>query len=62
VIDNQGRIALPAILREKCGLTDTVIVAGNNNSFEIWNPVQRGKIMLTPDEARQLMNTIEGKK
>jgi len=62
VIDNQGRIALPAILREKCGLTDTVIVAGINNSFEIWNPVHRGKIMLSPDEARQLMNTLEGKK
>lgn len=61
-IDNQGRIALPAILRDKCGLTDAVIVAGTSNSFEIWNPSRRAQIMISPDEARQIMNTVEGKK
>ena len=62
VIDNQGRIALPTILREKCGLSDTAVVTGMNNSFEIWNPARRQQTMLSPDDARQLMNTIEGNK
>jgi division/cell wall cluster transcriptional repressor MraZ len=61
-IDNQGRIALPAILKEKCGLTDAANVVGMYNSFEIWNPARRQQTTLSPDEARQLMNTIEGNK
>jgi MraZ protein len=36
-IDNQGRIAIPAPLRDHAEITDDVIVAGLNTNFEIWN-------------------------
>jgi MraZ protein len=36
-IDNQGRIAIPAPLRDHAGITDDVVVAGVNSNLEIWN-------------------------
>ena len=38
-IDGQGRIAIPAPLREHAGITDDVIIAGANTYLEIWNKV-----------------------
>jgi MraZ protein len=38
-IDNQGRIAIPAPLREHAGIIDDVIIAGANTYLEIWNKV-----------------------
>jgi MraZ protein len=61
-VDNQGRIALPSSLREKCGIGDDVIINGLNNSFEIWNPAQWQKESLTANEARQLMEVLEERK
>jgi MraZ protein len=36
-IDNQGRIAIPAPLREHAGIVDDVVIAGANTYLEIWN-------------------------
>jgi MraZ protein len=36
-IDNQGRIAIPAPLRDHAQLTDDVTIAGANSYIEIWN-------------------------
>ena len=36
-IDNQGRIAIPAPLRDHAEITDDVTVTGNNTYLEIWN-------------------------
>ena len=36
-IDGQGRVSLPAPLREYAGITDEVVVAGANNYLELWN-------------------------
>ncbi|OGO33166.1 MAG: division/cell wall cluster transcriptional repressor MraZ [Chloroflexi bacterium RBG_16_56_11] len=36
-IDNQGRVAIPAPLREYAQIVDEVVVAGANNYLEIWN-------------------------
>lgn len=36
-IDGQGRIALPAPLREYANLQDEIIIAGVNNYLEIWD-------------------------
>jgi len=38
-IDNQGRIALPAPLREHAEIVDEVVVAGSNTYLEIWNKI-----------------------
>ncbi|MFH1169821.1 MAG: division/cell wall cluster transcriptional repressor MraZ [Chloroflexota bacterium] len=36
-IDGQGRVAVPAPLREYAGIGDDVVIAGANNYLEIWN-------------------------
>jgi MraZ protein len=61
-IDNQGRIALPATLRERCGIGDEAVIAGVNNYFEIWNAEQWKKDRITADEARQLADELENKR
>ncbi len=37
VMDNQGRILLPAHLREFARLDKKVVLAGQGNKFELWN-------------------------
>lgn len=37
-LDGQGRIVLPAALREFAGIDREVVVVGVNSSFEIWSP------------------------
>jgi MraZ protein len=37
-LDGQGRIALPAALRNHVEIGDTAYVVGANNCVEIWNP------------------------
>ena len=36
--DKQGRVLIPAYLREHANLSDEVIVAGSHDRLEIWNP------------------------
>jgi MraZ protein len=38
-IDNQGRIAIPAPLKEHAEIIDEVVVAGANTYLEIWNRI-----------------------
>ena len=38
-LDGQGRIALPATLRNRVEIGDTAFVVGANNCIEVWNPV-----------------------
>jgi MraZ protein len=37
-LDGQGRIALPATLRNRVEIGDTAFVVGANNCIEVWNP------------------------
>ena len=39
-LDGQGRITVPAPLREYAGIKDEVIIAGANNYIELWNKEQ----------------------
>ena len=61
-IDNQGRIALPATLRERCGISAEAVIAGVNNYFEIWNSGSWQKERISAGEARQMMDVLEEKK
>ena len=36
-MDNNGRILLPAKLREHAGLTKNIVMIGQGNKFELWN-------------------------
>jgi MraZ protein len=61
-LDNQGRIALPITLRERCGISADAVILGVNNCFEIWNPEQWKKERLSSDDARELMDRLEDRK
>ena len=38
MLDGQGRIALPPVLRHHAEIEDTVAIIGCNNYIELWNP------------------------
>lgn len=40
-MDGQGRIAVPAKLRERAGLNRDVLLCGAINRIEVWNPETR---------------------
>ena len=61
-IDNQGRISLPANLRERCGIASDAIILGVSNYFEIWNTESYKKEQISAGEARQRMNAMEERK
>jgi MraZ protein len=61
-IDNQGRIALPSSLRERCKISNGAVIAGVNNRFEIWNPVDWQSQRVSADGARELMDKLEERK
>jgi MraZ protein len=61
-IDNQGRIALPSNLRERCGITSDAVILGISNYFEIWNADGYQKEQISAGEARQRMNAMEERK
>ncbi len=56
-MDAQGRIALPASLKEFAKIGDKAMIVGANNCFEIWNPE---KLAAEQNEAQdQVWQTIE---
>jgi len=50
-IDRQGRMVLPARMREYAGLQGDVVVAGVIDRVELWNPV-RWRDRVGPEEER----------
>jgi len=38
--DKQGRILVPAVLQEAAGLTHTVLLSGNLDRVELWDPTR----------------------
>jgi MraZ protein len=59
-IDNQGRIAIPAPLREHAGIIDEVVVAGANNYLEIWNKaLWEEEKNISQEQAWQIIESLE---
>jgi MraZ protein len=50
-VDKQGRILLPANLREYAGIGDEAVVAGMNTYFEIWSKADWDAAMSELDES-----------
>ena len=62
-IDNQGRIAIPAPLREHAEIDDEVVVAGANTYLEIWNKVLWEEEKRTSQEqVWQIIESLENNK
>jgi MraZ protein len=59
-VDNQGRIAIPAPLRDHAQIVDDVVVAGANTYLEIWNKVlweeEKG---ISQEQAWQIIESLE---
>jgi len=59
-IDGQGRIALPAPLREHAEIVDEVIVAGANTYLELWNKVHwEEEKASSQEQAWQIIESLE---
>ena len=61
LLDKQGRILIPPILREYAGLEGEAVVAGIDNKFEIWNPRkwQHHEALLS-ENAGKIQQTLAG--
>jgi MraZ protein len=60
-IDGQGRISLPAPLREHAEISDEVVVAGGNIYFELWNKVLwEEEKAASQQRAWQIIESLEG--
>ncbi len=59
-MDRQGRVALPAPLRDYAGITDEVIVAGANNYLEIWSEERwQEEKTISQEQAWQIIESLE---
>ena len=59
-IDKQGRIALPAPLRQHAGIEDEVIIAGANTYLELWNKEQwESEKTISQQQAWQIIESLE---
>jgi len=52
-LDRQGRVLIPAKLREKAALEGTVVVSGRGECLEIWNPQRWEAEQTRMDEERR---------
>jgi MraZ protein len=59
-IDGQGRIVVPAQLRQYAGISDAVVVAGANTYLELWSQEQwDAEKTRCQEEAWQIMESLE---
>ena len=61
-LDSQGRIIVPAKLRQYAGIDDVVIVAGANKYMELWGKEQwDSEIINCQEESYHIMESMESK-
>ena len=60
LIDGQGRVALPAPLRESADITDDIVVAGANTYLEIWDKANwEEEKAISQEQAWQIIESLE---
>ena len=61
-VDGQGRIALPAPLREHAQIADEVVIVGLNTNLEIWNKaLWEEEKNISQEQAWQIIESLEPK-
>jgi MraZ protein len=61
-VDNQGRVALPAPLRERAQITEDVAVVGLNTNLEIWDKaLWEEEKNISQEQAWQIIESLENK-
>lgn len=59
-LDRQGRVLIPAYLREEAGLSGEAVVAGIRDHAEIWAPVRWAEYRKAMDDPRKFAEAIAG--
>lgn len=60
-VDRQGRIALPAPLRQYALIEDDVVIIGANNYLELWNKeLWEAEKAISQEQAGPIIESIEG--
>jgi MraZ protein len=59
-LDRQGRILLPAFLREDIGLGNEAVVVGSRDHAEIWVPATWASYAQALDDPQELAQAFEG--
>jgi MraZ protein len=61
-LDGQGRISLPAPLRDYAGIEEEVVVAGANQYLELWNKaLWEEEKAASQEKAWQIIESLENK-
>ncbi len=59
-VDGQGRVAIPAPLRDHAEIVDEVVIAGDYTYFEIWNKVLwEEEKAISQEQAWQIIESLE---
>ena len=59
-VDRQGRILVPAYLRESAGLDGDAVVVGSRDHAEIWAPKRWNDYRRALDDPQSLAKALEG--
>ena len=59
-LDGQGRVLLPAYLREAAGLTNEAVIVGSRDHAEIWSPAGWETYSRALDDPQALADAFEG--
>ena len=59
-LDGQGRVLLPAFLRDAIGLTTDAVIVGSRDHAEIWTPADWEQYGRELDDPQALADAFEG--
>ena len=61
-VDGQGRVALPAPLREHAQIVDEIVIVGLNTNLEIWSKVLwEEEKNISQEQAWQIIESLENR-
>jgi MraZ protein len=59
-LDRQGRLLIPAYLREETGLVDEAVVIGSRDHLEVWSPARWTEYRRAMDDPEAFARAIQG--
>ncbi len=59
-LDRQGRVVVPAYLREMAGLADEAVIVGSRDHAEIWSPARWDDYRRSLDDPDSLAKALDG--
>jgi MraZ protein len=59
-LDRQGRVVVPAYLRESAGLSEEAVIVGSRDHAEIWSPARWDDYRRALDDPDRLAEALDG--